>query len=186
MWLEQIGTAVAACLVLAATSAGGNGAALQMASDVGSGRLQANGSDPAIPAILRGTFSMNSNNVASSLGFVTTARNAPTPGFFTFWGTDGVGVAQEYYRILAPVSAALNFGNTLAQTSTDLTVAVPGARDGDQVTVGVPVGSIVANSMYWGFVSANDVVTVRFCNFSAAAIDPAAGTFKVGVTRLLP
>jgi len=187
MWLDQQALNPAANLVLTASTAGGTGSAIQMGSDQGSGRITQNGSAASIPAILRNCLALNSNQVGTNIGFRTDSRNSPgTPGYFTFWGTDGVGVAQEYYRLIPPVSAVLDFPNTAAQTSADLTVAVPGARSGDAVQVGVPTGSVNANSCFTGFVSANDVVTIRFNNYSAAAIDPAAGTFKVGVMRVLP
>ncbi len=81
------------------------------------------------------------------------------------------------YGVLAP----LDFPNTPAQQGSDLTVSVPGAKLGDVVTLGVPAGSVNPHSMYFGYVSAPDVVTVRFCNFSAGAIDPATGDFRVTV-----
>ena len=80
-------------------------------------------------------------------------------------------------------TATLNFLNTLAQTSSDLTLTVPGATLGDFVEVSAPVGSLAADSFYTAFVSATDVVTVRFHNFSAGAINPAEGDFRVRVKR---
>lgn len=80
-------------------------------------------------------------------------------------------------------TAALNFPNTAAQTSSDLTIAVAGAADGDAVVLGVPIAALNADSCYTAFVSAAGVVTVRFNNYSAAAIDPASGTFRVSVLK---
>lgn len=187
MTLISLDVAPAALIELGATAAGGTGPAIQMDSNLGSGRLQSNGVHASIPAILQNTFAMHSNNLNSSIGFVTASRNSPAgPGYFTFWGSDAVGTAQEYFRFLPPVIATLDFGNTNPQLSTDLTVNVPGARAGDGVLVGVPIAAINANSNYTWFVSANDTVTIRFNNYSAAAIDPAAGDFKVAVYRILP
>jgi|GEM_PF-6651838 len=80
-------------------------------------------------------------------------------------------------------TAALNFGNTLAQTSSDLTISLTGANDGDLVQLGVPSVAVNADSSYSAWVSAADTVTVRFSNFSVGAINPASGTFRVAVTK---
>lgn len=77
-------------------------------------------------------------------------------------------------------TATLDFGNTLAQTSADLTMAVAGAAIGDMVALGTPAAPD-ANSGFTAFVSAPDVVTVRFSNYSAGAIDPASGDYSVRV-----
>lgn len=80
-------------------------------------------------------------------------------------------------------TAALDFPNTNAQTSSDLTIALAGAADGDVVVLGVPIAALNADSCYTAFVSAAGVVTVRFNNYSAAAINPASGTFRVAVVK---
>lgn len=80
-------------------------------------------------------------------------------------------------------TAALDFPNTAAQTSSDLTIAVAGAADGDVVALGVPIASLATDSCYTAFVSAANVVTVRFNNYSAGAIDPAPGTFRVSILK---
>lgn len=90
-------------------------------------------------------------------------------------------------RLVGPqyltATSALDFANTSAQSSTDLTVTVPGAASGDPVTLGVPNGSVNANSCFTAWVSAADTVTVRFNNYSSGAIDPASGTFRVTVQK---
>jgi hypothetical protein len=80
-------------------------------------------------------------------------------------------------------SATLDFGNTAAQSSADLTITVTGAADGDIVIVGPVNASTNANSCFTAWVSAANTVTVRFNNYSSAAIDPASGTFKVYVIK---
>ncbi len=77
-------------------------------------------------------------------------------------------------------TATLDFGNTSAQTSADLTITATGAAVGDTVVLATPA-SIDANSCYTARVSAADTVTVRFNNYSALAIDPASGSFTVRV-----
>lgn len=80
-------------------------------------------------------------------------------------------------------TASLNFPDTVAQTSEDLTIPVTGAAVGDVVLLGVPAASVTANCCYTAFVNAADNVTVRFNNYSAGNINPAAGTFRVTVLK---
>lgn len=81
-------------------------------------------------------------------------------------------------------TATLDFGNTVAGASTDLTITVNGAAGGDAVMIGVPVASIVANGVFSAYVSAANTVTVRFTNTNlVAAIDPASGVFRVTVIK---
>jgi len=80
-------------------------------------------------------------------------------------------------------TATLDFTSTAAGTSTDLTITVGGASDGDVVNLGVPNGSVNANSCFTAWVSATDTVTVRFNNYSSGAIDPSSGSFKVSVIK---
>lgn len=80
-------------------------------------------------------------------------------------------------------SALLDFPNTSAQQSSDLTITVTGAADGDRVILGVPNFSVLANSCYTAWVSASDTVTVRFNNYGTVSRDPGAATFKVFVEQ---
>ena len=81
-------------------------------------------------------------------------------------------------------SATLDFGNTVAGTSTDLTITVTGAADGDIVSVGPINASTVANGLFTAWVSAANTVTVRYSNNAlVTAYDPASGVFKVIVFK---
>lgn len=80
-------------------------------------------------------------------------------------------------------SATLDFPDTAAQTSSELTITVTGAADGDVVSVGVPNVSTNANSCFTARVSATNTVTVKFNNYSSGSINPASGTFKVKVLK---
>lgn len=103
----------------------------------------------------------------------------------TVFGTEGLtvggGAGAAISKILS-ASATLNFGSTAAGASTDLTITVTGAVDGDPVFLGVPNGSTLANGVFTAWVSAADTVKVRFTNTNLlAALDPASGTFRVAV-----
>lgn len=82
------------------------------------------------------------------------------------------------------VFATLDFGSTAAGASTDLTITVTGAADGDVVSLGVPNASQTATGSFSAWVSATNTVTVRY---RIAALtgseDPGSGTFKVTVTK---
>ncbi len=80
-------------------------------------------------------------------------------------------------------SAALNFPSVATLNSSDLTITVTGARDGDPVSLGIPSGAVLANCTFTAYVSSNDTVTVRFNNYSAGSINPGNSTFKVSVTK---
>jgi hypothetical protein len=81
-------------------------------------------------------------------------------------------------------TATLDFASTNAQSSNDQTIAATGAALGDVVSLGVPNGSVIANTSYSAWVSAAGTVTVRFNNYSANnSLDPAQGSFKVFVTK---
>lgn len=78
-------------------------------------------------------------------------------------------------------TALLNFPSTPAQSSSDLTIALLGAELNDVIGLGVPSVAVLPNTSYTAFVSAPDVVTVRFNNYSALAADPTFGDFIVVV-----
>lgn len=92
--------------------------------------------------------------------------------------------SPKAYTPILTTSTTLDFGNTAAGTATDLTATITGAADGDQVIVGVPTGSIVANGLFVGWVSSSNTVTVRFLNTNLlTALNPASGTFKILVFK---
>lgn len=96
--------------------------------------------------------------------------------------TEGAGPTVYILAKTLTATATLDFGSTLAGTSTDLTVTVTGAADGQSVSLGVPNGSTLANGVFTAWVSASNTVTVRFSNNSlAATLDPASGTFRTSV-----
>lgn len=94
------------------------------------------------------------------------------------------------FRLLGPIqprlltaTGSLDFPNTLTQESSDLTIAVVGAADGDPVWLGIPLALANANACFTAFVSLADTVTVRFNNYSAGAINLGPGTFRVVVAK---
>ena len=113
-----------------------------------------------------------------------TLLTTPEAGAVEFTGSDywvSVGTVRYALAKVLTGSGTLDFSNTAAQTSADLTITVTGASVGDEAIVSPP--AFPANSMYSAFVSATNTVTVRFNNYSAGAIDPASGNFNVTVIK---
>lgn len=121
------------------------------------------GSSPWLGNVDAGGFSLsNLLNLAMS-GTLTIASGAPVVKIISATGV-------------------LDFGSTAAGASSDLTITLTGAVDGDCVQLGVPIASQIANGVYTAFVSAPDTVTVRFTNPKlVGALDPASGTFRVAI-----
>lgn len=98
------------------------------------------------------------------------------------------GSLVNFFQTDTPTAAGLAWTGTLdfpsvgAQTGADLTCAVQGAELGDLVTIGLPIG-LPFGLVFDAFVSAANVVTVRCTNVTAAAIDPAALTYRVRVAK---
>lgn len=97
-------------------------------------------------------------------------------------GSFKVGGGAAVTKILS-ATATLDFPNTAAQSSSDLTIAVTGAALGDVVLLGVPNSAVNANTCYTAWVSAAGQVSVRFNNYSAGAVDPASAAFRVAVIQ---
>jgi hypothetical protein len=113
---------------------------------------------------------------------MTTAENGAVEYDGTNYFTTAGGVRYTLAKTLT-ATASLNFPSTAASNFSNLTITVTGAADGDVVQVGVPNAIASASSLYTAYVSAANTVTVRFFNYSGAAIDPAAATFRVSVIR---
>lgn len=94
----------------------------------------------------------------------------------------GSGRANTPFPV-GSAKVALDFPSTPAGTGNDLTVTVPGAADGDLVTVGAPNACMLTDCCYTGWGSGPDTVTVRLNNYSTVAKNPPSGKFQVGVYR---
>jgi len=147
------------------------------------GRVGFNQMTPTAKAHFAGSSS-GANNAAIKIDSGTLATAAD--GNVEYDGTNYYAcVSTTRYQIVRCLtgSAVLNFPSTNAQLSSDLTLTVTGAADGDCVAIGVPNGAVNANSCYTGWVSAANTGTIRFNNYSALAINPASATFKFMVFK---
>lgn len=101
-------------------------------------------------------------HVADSLATVTAANLA----------------LKQNLRLTA--TATLDFPSTDKGQGSDLTITLTGAALNDAVILGVPNGSVIANTCFTAWVSASNVVSIRFNNYSASNnLNPASGTFRV-------
>ncbi len=79
-------------------------------------------------------------------------------------------------------TATLDFPNIAAQSTQTLTVALTGAKLDAANPARVVLGyAVTMGIIYDGYVSADDVVTVRAMNFTAGAINPASSIFSITV-----
>ncbi|GGH18668.1 sialidase family protein [Mucilaginibacter phyllosphaerae] len=112
---------------------------------------------------------------------LTGIPTAPTAPVTT--NTTQIATTANVMSHFLTATATLAFPATAAQTSSELTITVNGAVDGDVVSVGVPNAASNANSCFTARVSAANTVSVKFNNYSSAAITPASATFKVTVFK---
>jgi hypothetical protein len=120
--------------------------------------------------------------VASPAAKLDVNGNVRAGGNLTTTGTVTIGGGTAIAKV-SSVTATLNFGSTNSGASDDLTITLSGVAVGDAVFLGVDNGSVSGGTSFTAWVSATDTVTVRFNNYSGAAIDPASGTFRVAVMK---
>jgi hypothetical protein len=79
-------------------------------------------------------------------------------------------------------AAVLDFASLPPGTCGDSMFSLPGASAGDSVAAGWPAG-LESGLIGIMRISASNTVSVRVCNLSGAALDPAAATFRATVVR---
>jgi hypothetical protein len=136
----------------------------------------------AVLHVLGGSATKGTVYLANQTLLTNTVANMMEPNANILYWTNATGRMKVGLSLTG--SATLNFGSTAAGAVADLTVAVTGAALNDPVTVGAPNGAITATGSFYGWVSAADVVTVRFIHAHLTnAEDPASGTFKITVNK---
>lgn len=81
-------------------------------------------------------------------------------------------------------TATLDFPVTNGGTSSDLTITVTGATDGNVVMIGFGNAAQVTDGVFYGWVSAANTVTIRYANNSiVTAYNPASAIFKATVIK---
>ena len=98
-------------------------------------------------------------------------------------GTLNVGAGATVQQWLS-ATATLDYASIAAGAYEDKTITVTGAALGNAVSVGIPNGSMTADLVIFGWVSAADTVTIRVANISTTtARDPASGTWRATIIQ---
>lgn len=119
----------------------------------------------------------------------TSGTNLTTPenGAKEYDGTNEFLTAGSVRYILAKTlttTSVLDFPDTMANESSDLTVSLTGAALGDVVSLGVPHASVPITGSFMAWVSATDQITVRYINNDGISDhNPASGTFRISLTK---
>lgn len=163
------------------------------------GNIIASGTITALSVVrqggLPGEFLMADGSAITSASFTGINLNTGTLGDLpiarlnggsgasasTFWRGDGTWAGLGFNIISG--SAVLDFPNTAGNSSSDLTLAIPGVILGDVVSLGVPNAAALIGTCYTAWVSAANTVSVRFNNYSAGAKNPASSTFKIKIIQ---
>jgi hypothetical protein len=92
--------------------------------------------------------------------------------------TAAAETANRVTKMLAPAAQTVDIASTAATNCTDSSgITVAGAKTGDPCLVGQPSTPVGGAGVWSCYVSAADTVRLRFCNPTAAAIDPASAQF---------
>ncbi len=170
-------------IAFSVTPTGAN-ARVELANLSGSGfYFGAGNTASAIVHIKAGTATASTAPLKFTAG---TNLTTPEAGALEFDGTNYFATSSTTRYTLAKTLTAtgtLDFASTAAQNSSELTITVTGASDGDAVVVGVPNAASSANTCFTARVSASNTVTIKFNNYSAGAIDPASASFRVSVLK---
>lgn len=129
--------------------------------------------------VIRGIFGLFGIKIPALAGTGINIATVAADGTVSRSSIDPAAVPQ-----ILSATATLDFPTAPAQTSQDLTISVPGAAVGDPVAVGYGSGLVFNNSCVTAFVSAADVVTVRFNNYdSTTGLNAVSETVKVKVFK---
>ena len=114
--------------------------------------------------------------------------STPEAGAVEFDGTNYFATSGAVRYTLAKTltnTGSLAFGSTANNVSSASTtnITLTGAVVGDVVVLGLPASSTTINGVFTAYVSAANTVTVRFHNYSTAAITPTTGTYRVSVLK---
>lgn len=165
--------------VLTAASAATNGQIL----------IGSTGAAPALAALTAGT-GMTVTNGAGTITLTPNFAAPPAIGSTTPGAITGTTITANTSltinggtAITKVISATASLDFDLSSSaSQDLTITVTGAALGDTVSIGIPNGSVTTDTLFMGWVSASDTVTIRALRISGTP-DPPAGTFRASVTQ---
>jgi hypothetical protein len=131
---------------------------------------------------LTGGASIGTMTTTSSLTHIIGVNSSNAIGEIALGS--GLNLSSGTLNLGGFVLATLDFPNTSAQSSSDITVAYTGAAVSHPVMLAIPDGSAPANTNYTAWVSSANTVKIRFNNYSSGSINPASGQFTVFVLNL--
>ncbi|MEO7651695.1 MAG: hypothetical protein ABIZ80_14610 [Bryobacteraceae bacterium] len=116
---------------------------------------------------------------------LSTTRILPGSGLqdVTSGGTKTISIDAAVVPTYLTSTATLDFPSiNSGACASELTIALAGAATGDSVAPGWPSG-LEAGLLGTMRVSAGNVVSVRVCNLSGSALDPASAVFRATIVR---
>ena len=131
---------------------------------------------------LTGGVSVGTMAATSSLTHLIGVNSSNTVGEITLGS--GLNLSGGTLNLGGFVLATLDFPNTSAQSSSDITVTYTGAQVGQPVMLGIPDGSALSNSSFSAWVQSAGNVRVRFNNYSGFALNPSSNQFTIFVLNL--
>lgn len=131
---------------------------------------------------LTGGVSVGTMATTSSLTHLIGVNSSNTVGEITLGS--GLNLSGGTLNLGGFVLAILDFPNTSAQSSSDITVTYTGAQVGQPVMLGIPDGSALSNSSFSAWVQSAGNVRVRFNNYSGFALNPSSNQFTIFVLNL--
>jgi len=131
---------------------------------------------------LTGGVSVGTMATTSSLTHLVGVNSSNTVGEITLGS--GLNLSGGTLNLGGFVLATLDFPNTSAQSSSDITVTYTGAQVGQPVMLGIPDGSALSNSSFSAWVQSAGNVRVRFNNYSGFALNPSSNQFTIFVLNL--
>jgi hypothetical protein len=97
-------------------------------------------------------------------------------------GTTTVSIDTATVPTFLTAAAVVDFPSIVGGSCGEQTVTLAGAAAGDSVATGWPA-ALAAGLTGMGRVSGANAVTLRLCNVTGSAIDPASATYRVTVLR---
>ncbi|MBV9504185.1 MAG: hypothetical protein JO323_04180 [Acidobacteriia bacterium] len=124
------------------------------------------------------------NSGTDQRAFLSTKVLAAGPGIITAESGSQTQVSVDSAAVptFLTSTASLDFFSLPNLTCAEMTLPLSGAVLGDAVEPGWPAG-LEAGLIGTMRVSANGVITVRLCNLSGAAVDPASATYRATIVR---
>ena len=131
------------------------------------------------------TGSWDTNGGTDLRPVLSTTRILPGGGLqdVTSGGTKTISVDAAVVPTYLTATATLDFPSIASGAcAAELTIALTGAAAGDSIAPGWPA-ALASGLLGMMRASAANVVSVRLCNFSGSALDPASAVFRATIVR---